>query len=184
MRRLPRAPAAIAALALCAAALLAPTRARAAEHEWHAGMSFGYSALFAPTDGNGFGGGLHLAYGVSDMFNLLADVDAIAYTDAKWAVVSGGLGAASGSDVLQRVPWIGAEVGPAGIISTDPHCGLATLEPCHAFRLSIAAPFGVDYKINRSFAVGASGRVQVLLLGDSPWLTIGAFARAEYTWGF
>ena len=184
MRRLPCAPAAIAALAVGAAALLAPARAAAFEHQWHAGLDFGYAALFGPQTANGFGGGLHLAYGLTDMFNLLADVDATAHPSAQWTVVSGGLGAAYVFDVLQWVPWVGAEFGPAGIVSTDPKCGLATLEPCSAFRLNLALPFGVDYQINRSWAVGIGGRFQVLLLGDSPWETLGVFARAEYTWGF
>ena len=134
---------------------------------------------------SGFGGGLHLAYGISDTFNLLAEVDATAHPSAQWTVVSGGFGAAYVFDVLQWVPWVGAEIGPAGIVSTDPKCGLATLEPCSAFRFNIAAPFGVDYQISRSFAVGVGGRFQVLLLGPTqPWMTLGAFARAEYTWGY
>lgn len=179
MRRLP------CALALGAAALLAPARAAAFEHQWHFGGSFGYAALFAPTKDNGFGGGLHLAYGINDTFNLLADVDATAHPYAQWTVVSGGFGAAYVVDVLQWVPWVGAEVGPAAIVSTDPKCGLATLEPCAAFRINLALPFGVDYQINRSFAVGVGGRFQVLLLGETqPWMTLGVFARAEYTWGY
>ena len=57
-------------------------------------------------------------------------------------------------------------------------------EPCKQLRLNLEIPFGVDYQISRSFSVGAAGRFQLLLLGGSPWMTLGAFARAEYTWGY
>jgi hypothetical protein len=180
MRRPPRP---LAALALGTAAILAPGRAAALEHEWHAGMSFGYSLFSGPTSANGFGGGLHLAYGLNDMFNLIADVDAAAHPQSQWTVVSGGVGAAYVVDVLRWVPWIGAEVGPAAAVSTDPACGLATLEPCTGLRLNLAIPFGLDYRVSRSFSVGAGGRFQMILLGDSPWTLLGVFARAEYTWG-
>lgn len=87
-------------------------------------------------------------------------------------------------DVLRWVPWAGAEVGPAALVSTDSKCGASTAEPCGAFRINLAIPFGLDYQITRSFSVGAMGRFQVLLLGPSPWMTIGAFARAQYIWGY
>jgi hypothetical protein len=172
------------AAALSVAALLAPRRAAAYEHQWHAGVSLGYAALFGATTSHGFGGGLHLAYGLNDSFNLLAEVSATAHPYAQWTVVSGGVGAAYVLDVLQWVPWVGAVIGPGGLVSTDKQCGVAIAEPCAAFRLNIAIPFGVDYQISRSFTIGVGGRFQVLLLGSSPWETLGAFARAEYTWGY
>jgi hypothetical protein len=98
--------------------------------------------------------------------------------------VSGGFGAAYTLDVAQFVPWAGLEVGPAGLISTDPKCGLAVAEPCTAFRFNVAIPFGIDYQVSRSFNVGLGGRFQLLLLGSTPWETLGVFARAEYVWGY
>jgi hypothetical protein len=183
MRRL-RLLAALPALALGAAALLASRQAAAFERQWHAGASFGYAALFGANTSHGFGGGLHLAYGVNDMVNLLADIDATAHPYAQWTVVSGGLGAAYVFDVARFVPWGGVEVGPAGLVSTDPKCGMAVAEPCTAFRFNVAVPFGIDYAVNRSFNVGLGGRFQVLLLGYTPWETLGVFARAEYVWGY
>ena len=38
--------------------------------------------------------------------------------------------------------------------------------------------------VSRRFSVGVAGRFQLLLLGESPWMLLGAFARAEYVWGF
>jgi hypothetical protein len=172
------------ALALGAAALLSPGRAAAYEHQWHAGASFGYAALFGDTTSHGFGGGLHLTYGVNDTVNLLAEIDATTHFSPRFTVVSGGLGAAYVFDVLQWVPWAGAEIGPAGLLSTDPTCGMTGAAPCKAFRFDVAVPFGLDYQISRSFTVGVGGRFQLLLLGPTPWETLGVFARAEYVWGY
>src|SRR4051812_38559648 len=83
-----------ARLTLGAALLLSPGRAAAFEHQWHAGASFGYASLFGADAPHGFGGGLHLAYGVNDTVNLLAEIDATAHPGAKYTVVSGGLGGA------------------------------------------------------------------------------------------
>ncbi len=175
---------ALPALAVGAAGLLSPGRAAAYEHQWHAGGSFGYDALFGDSTSHGFGGGFHLAYGVNDSINLIAEIDATAHPLARWTVVSGAIGAAYVLDVLQWVPWAGAEVGPAGLVSLDPKCGLAIAEPCATFRVNLAIPFGLDYQVSRSFSVGVAGRFQLLLLGSTPWETIGAFARAEYVWGY
>ncbi len=181
--RLHRPLAALVGLAMSAAGLLAPGRAAADEHEWHAGLGFGYASLSGATNSNGFGGGLHLAYGLDDTWNLIGDVDATAHPSSQWTVVSGGIGAAYVIDVLRWVPWIGAELGPAAVVSTDPQCGLASLEPCASFRLGLAIPFGLDYRISKSFSVGAGGRFEMLVLGPTPWTLLGVFARAEYTWG-
>jgi hypothetical protein len=174
----------LAALAAGTGALLWPGHAGAYERQWQVGASFGYAALLGGTTSNGFGGGLSLAYGLNDSFNLLVDLDATAHPSSQWTVVSGGVGAAYVLDVLRWVPWAGAEVGPAALVSTDSKCGASTTEPCGAFRINLAIPFGLDYQITRSFSVGAMGRFQVLLLGPSPWMTIGAFARAQYIWGY
>jgi hypothetical protein len=180
----PRSLAALPAMALGAAALLAPARAEAYEHQWHAGVSLGYAALFGATTSHGFGGGMHLAYGVNDWLNLMAEINATAHPYAQWTVVSGAFGASYVFDVLQWVPWVGAAFGPAGLVSTDKQCGIAVAEPCTAFRLNLEIPFGLDYQVSRSFNVGVTGRFQLLLLGSTPWTTLGAFARAEYTWGY
>lgn len=175
------------AAALCAAAaLLSPERAGAYERQWHAGVSLGYAALFGDTTSNGFGGGLHLAYGISDSFNLMADLYTTAHPSTDWTLTSLGLGAAYVLDVLQWVPWAGVEVGPAVLGSTDKGCGASGPEPCAAPRFDVAIPFGLDYRISRSFTVGVTGHFQVLVPGplNPPWMTLGAFARAEYVWGY
>jgi hypothetical protein len=160
------------------------SRAEAYDKQFHFGASFGYAALFGDQTSNGFGGGLHFAYGVNDYINLMAEVDVTAHPSPRWTVISSGFGAAYVLDVLRWVPWIGLEVGPAGIVSFDPQCGAPTTEPCTGFRIAGAIPFGLDFQVTRSFAVGIEGRFQLLLLGSSPWETMGGFAKAEYTWGY
>jgi hypothetical protein len=164
--------------------LTAERSAHAFEKQFHLGASFGYAGLFGDTFANGFGGGVHFAYGVNDYINLMAEVDATAHPSSQYTVVTSGFGASYVLDVLRWVPWAGLEVGPAALVSFDPKCGAATTEPCAGFRLNGAIPFGLDYQVSRSFAVGVMGRFQILLLGGAPQETLGAFARAEYTWGY
>jgi hypothetical protein len=183
MLRLRRLLAALPALALGAAVLVAPGRAGAAEHTWGAGLSFGYAALFGDSTWHGFGGGAHLSYGLNDTFRLLAEIDATEHPSPRLTVASGAVGAVYVLDVLEWVPWAGAEIGPAALVSHDAACGMALAEPCAALRLDLAIPFGLDYRVSPRFNVGLGGRFQMLMLGYSPWTTIGVFARAEYVWG-
>lgn len=175
---------ALPALGLGLAALCASGSAAAYEKQWHVGADFGYAALLGATTSHGFGGGLHLGYGITDYLNLIAEVNTTWHPYAQWTVLTGTVGAAYVVDVLQWVPYVGATIGPGGLLSSDKQCGLAIEEPCHAFRLAIDIPFGLDYQVSRSFTVGVAGRFQLLLLGHSPWETLGAFARAEYVWGY
>jgi hypothetical protein len=176
--------ASLAAALVGAAALVEARPAAAYERQFRLGASFGYAALLGADTSHGFGGGLHFAYGINDYLNFIAEVDATAHPSAEWSVVSGAVGVAYVIDVLRWVPWVGIEGGPAGLVSLDPHCGLAIAEPCKTFRLEGAIPFGLDYQVSRSFTVGVGGRFQILLLGSTPWETLGVFARAEYVWGY
>jgi hypothetical protein len=166
-----------------AAALLAAAPAAAYEHQWRAGVDFGYAALFDPTS-HGYGGGLHLRYGLTDTFDLMAQADVSAHPYRQWLIAGGGVGAAYVVDVLRWVPYVGVIAGGAGVFSTDPACGLSIAEPCRSFRINLEIPFGLEYQVSRRFSVGVAGRFQLLLLGESPWTLLGAFARAEYVWGF
>ena len=165
-------------------ALLAPATARAGEHPWHLGGSLGYSSLFGGPSAQGFGGGVHAAYGLNDMFNLMGTVDVTAHPTGPWLIWSGAVGATYVVDVLEWVPYVGALAGGAALIAMDPKCGASIAEPCRAFRLDLEVPFGLDYQVSRRFSVGLAGRLRVLLLGDNPWMTLGVFARAEATWGY
>jgi hypothetical protein len=193
------------AAAFAATALLAPSRSEAFEHQWHVGGSFGYAALMgAQQTRHGFGAGLHLTYGLTDALNLMAEVNVSGHlgrvgeapVDAKGKptgpvvpvpgvlLASGAVGVGYVFDVLQWVPYVGALAGAADVIDRSGLCG-APSAPCHSARLNLEVPFGLDYSISRSFAVGVGGRYQ-LLIGGSNGLEHGltGLLRAEYVWGY
>lgn len=164
-------------------ALLAPLEAAAAEHQWHLGADLGAVELFSPGS-MGIGGGVHVKYGINDALNLVAQADVSAHPYRQWVVAGGGVGVDYVIDVLRWVPYVGALVGAAGVLSTDGMCGASIVVPCASARLNLQVPFGLDYKVSRNFSVGLAGRVQLLVGGASVWTLVGGFARAEYVWGF
>jgi hypothetical protein len=172
---------------LALGALLATTAvagaASAQERLWHLGGSLGFAHLWGGPTSPGFGGGVHGAYGLNDLFNLVAAFDVSAHPSSRWTVLSGGVGATYLMDIGTVVPYGGAMIGPAGLVSVNPNCGASTAEPCRAFRLNLEVPFGIDYVVTKRLSVGAGGRLQVLLLGAHPWLSLGIVARAEVVWG-
>jgi hypothetical protein len=192
LRSRPKQPYA-AATAACTAALVAlllPSPAAAYERQWRAGGSFGYTALLTQdADFHGYGGGVHLDYGLNDALNLMVRADVFTYPEAKVWLPSGGAGIGYVIDVLDWVPYLGALAGVADVASTASACdqepsGDSTPPPCHALKLALHVPFGIDYLVTKNFAVGAAGRYQLLLLNGSPSHTIGAFLKAEYVWSF
>ena len=71
-------PLAAAAFALCA--VLSPAPAAAYERQWHAGLGLGYGLLTDDPVSHGFGGGLHLTYGLTDAFNAMIEIDVTGHT--------------------------------------------------------------------------------------------------------
>src|SRR5882724_3495526 len=79
------------AVAASAFALVVAARPGAAwgfERQWHAGIDAGYARLFGQSASSGFGGGAHLAYGLSDMFNALVELDASRHPSASTTIYS------------------------------------------------------------------------------------------------
>jgi hypothetical protein len=175
-----------AALLACAAAFSLSSRdAQAFERQWHVGASAGYSPYINPAGVtlHGFGGGLHLTYGVSDTINflVLADVSVHPATTHERKPVDGillgggSIGLGYVFDILQVVPYVGAAVG--GYYAVDP------VTP--GGRLAVTVPFGLDYQLSRSFAVGLAGEYKLLFLDPAGvGQRFGAFLRAEYIWGY
>src|SRR5262245_38517378 len=105
----------LALLAACATAILlaSPRPALAFERQWHVGPSAGYSPYIDPAGVtlHGFGGGLHLTYGVSDTINAIAIADVTVHpatSDTDGLILGGGsLGLAYVFDILQIVPYVG-----------------------------------------------------------------------------
>ncbi len=180
-----RRPPLLTALAAAAIAISTPGAAAAFERQWHAGAGFGYSMLAtAAGTAHGFGGAAHLTYGLNDTWNAMAQVDFTRQPSGDLAVAGGALGIGYVLDVLRWVPYAGAMAGGYDVWTTGATCSAAPTLPCHSARLGLSVPVGLDYQLNRSFAVGVQGRYQLLLLGDAPAHMITAFARAEYVWGF
>jgi hypothetical protein len=175
--------------AFATAVLLAsPGPALAFERQWHVGASAGYSPYINPAGVtlHGFGGGLHLTYGLSDTINVLALADVTVHpaTDGPepgldpvdGLILGGGsLGFAYVFDILQIVPYVGGTIG--GYYAETPAAS--------GGRLALTLPFGLDYQLSRSFALGVAGEYKLLFLdpaGVGQRFTV--FLRAEYIWGF
>jgi hypothetical protein len=174
-----------AAVAAALAALLAPSRADAFERQWHAGASFGYALLADPGSYPGFGGRLHLAYGLTDTLNALVEFDMASHPGGDLMALGGSAGVAYVVDILQWVPYLGMEVGGYDFLLAGT-CGGAGEPSCSRGKLGGGIPFGIDYLITRSFALGAAGKYTFLLPGEDAtfgnYLTV--YARAEFIWGY
>jgi hypothetical protein len=168
---------------LAAFASLLPARAAAFERQWHAGVDLGYAVLIGQRVNHGLGGGIHLTYGLTDTFNLLGELNVSVHPSGRALLTGGGVGVGYVIDVLQWVPYVGVMAGFYDLASFAGSCGTEDAVPCHSGRLNLEVPFGLDYTVSRSFAVGVAGRYQ-LLLATSPVHAIGAFARVEYIWGY
>jgi hypothetical protein len=169
---------ACAALVL-AAALLTSRSASAYEHQWRAGASFGYMGGWNGL-GQGAGGGLDVGYGVRDWLEVTAALDLSGFVSSRLLVPSGTVGLRFVFDVVQVVPYVGVQVGGAGVIAVGGGCSAA----CSLGKLDLELPLGADYQVSRSFTIGAGARLQVLLLDGSAIPMLGAFAKAQYAWGY
>jgi hypothetical protein len=164
-------------VALAAPWLLWSQRAQAFERQWHAGLDAGFAELARIDKSAGIGGGGHLAYGLSDAFNALFEVDVTRQFDAHTTVASAAVGAAYTLDVTRLVPYGGVLIGGYHLFADLP-----------ANALGVQGALGLDYGISRSWAVGLQVRFHKSLWtwSDAPggFSYTTAFVRAEYVWGF
>lgn len=187
MRRLMRRlRALLPCLAVLAAALFAPAQAGAFERQWHSGVGVGYSYFSSGEESlHGVAGGLHLTYGLTDAWNAMASIDAGYHPSGGALVFGGALGVGYVVDVLQVVPYVGVLAGPYDVWRVKGACDVANAPLCHSVRLDLSIPFGLDYTVTRSVAVGIGGRYHLLFFGPNPVdQMVTAFARAEITWGY
>lgn len=168
------------------------TPAAAFERQHHLGVDGGLtllSAADAPSLGVSGGGGVHYTYGFSDAFNVVAEVS---FTAIPWGTVlhgektphtlpgtisTAGVGAVYVLDVLRWVPYGGALLGAAAL-------GGGNLDATQVLPDGQIA-LGLDYAINRSWAVGGAFRQHFFLtkMDTYPSYTT-LFLRAEYVWGW
>lgn len=173
------------ALAAGSFALLFAARVEAFERQWRLGAGVGLAGL---TEHEGaFSSpafGLHGAYGVSDLFDVLGEVVVSSHSlverDRTW-VSSMSAGLAYKLDVVEWVPYFGVLAGyyrftgPRPVASPD--------------QAGAGLVLGLDYALQRDLGLGAQLRYHGFMddlpgsvLGDGPYFT--TLLRAEYRWGY
>ncbi len=172
-------PGRLLSAAVLAIAALAPSKADAYENQWHAGADAGYLGGWNGI-GHGAALGIDLGYGVRDWLDVTGSLDVSYHPEQGLMVPTGTAGVRFVFDVLQVVPYVGAQVGAAGVIGVGSGCTAG----CSVARLDLALPFGADYQVSRSVTIGAAGRFQMLVLSGSATPMLGAFAKVQYVWGY
>ena len=169
-----------------------PREARAIERQHHIGLDPTLAMLKIDdksTVSVGAGLGLHYTYGINDQFNFMAEmnVSRVAANQqqdeptsphsrpADVGYASAGVGYVI--DVLRFVPYFGLLLG--GYRLSGGTLDSALLLP----GVELAA--GLDYQLNRQWAVGLAGREHLLFtkLSTYPSYTT-VLLRFEYMWGF
>jgi hypothetical protein len=183
-----RSSVATVALAAVLVGLTSSAPARAFEREWPRGAGAGVAALTTQGGNPGLEAGAHLAYGLSDVFDLrldgryawlplrleatythppLAEMRTFAWVDASLAYKV---------DVLRAVPWLAGGVGYFHAFEAPlPEQSLWSND-VHLF-----GAVGLDYALTREVGLGGTARYGLLLGGSADF---GAQAYVEYRWGF
>lgn len=161
--------------------LASPATAQAFERQWHAGLDAGLAGVsWNDQVHSGLGGGLHLAYGLTDSYNLLVELGASShsiYADRPaLGIAHGAAGMAYTLDVIRWVPYMGLLVGGYRFSGAE-------LEQAD-YRLGFQAALGLDYRPSRSWAVGIQLRYHTF--SDDPLTThyMTSFGRFELLWGW
>jgi hypothetical protein len=180
----------LAAAACFSAIFASPIVARAFERQHHVGVDLGLSML--SIDGKssldlGGGVGAHYTYGLTDQFNFVVEgsYSRVALSESSpgsphtlpTGVSHLGVGVMYVLDVLQWVPYFGLVGG--GYLLSGGTLDNPKLLP------GIELGLGLDYQLNRSFAVGVAGRQTLLITEMSTYPSFtNVFARCEYIWGW
>ncbi len=167
------------------------SEALAYERQWHLGMDFGYAiAGFPEATVGGYGGGLHLAYGLTDVLNirLHGDVTVFDLPDPATSalIYNGALGVEYVVDIMRWVPTLGVLVGPVYVARQDAEAadGEVTEYP-DRWLVGVEIPLSLGYQLSRTFTIGVEGRYRLLPFGaeDSPTHNLLALGRLEVVWG-
>jgi hypothetical protein len=181
-----------AAAALLAALLALVRPAGAVERENAIGIDAGGAILVVAQKHSqdvGASAGLHYTYGLSDAFNLVADAgwslvalnegltDPTTPRNRPTNVTHADVGLAYVLDVLRWVPWGALEIGGYALDG-------GTLDSVKVLP-GAAVAVGLDYRLNRSWSVGGSGREHLLFTDMSTYPSfLQLLARVEYVWGW
>jgi len=175
-----------------AAAVFAPASAHAIERQHHLGLAPALGILSIDgksTASIGGGGALHYAYGLSDQWNLTVEASSVVVAaDQKQdsqstprnrpaTVDHGAVGIAYVIDILRWVPYVGVSGGVYRLAG-------GTLESS-LFLPGVSLGAGLDYQLNRQWAVGVAGRQHFMVskMDTYPSYTT-LLLRFEYMWGY
>jgi hypothetical protein len=167
--------------------------ARALEREHHVGLDAGLSMLKIDDKSTmsvccGLGG--HYVYGLSDVFNFMAEgaFSAVSFKEQivetektphtrPTTVSHVSAGVAYVLDVLTYVPYAGILVGGYAL-------GGGTLDKT-LYLPGAEVALGLDYKLSRKWTVGLAGRQTIFLAKTSTYPSYtNVFVRFEYVWGW
>jgi hypothetical protein len=162
----------LVATAFATSALAFAPAAESFERQWHVGADVGTATMFRDGGSTGMAVGGHLAYGLSDAFNAMLEVDASHHLALARNVYSASLGAAYTIDITRWVPYVGALVGGYRMYGSSGR---------DSFGVQFAA--GMDYQMARNWAAGLQFRLHEILTGETSTYTT-TFVRIEYLWGF
>lgn len=192
-------------LAVLGASSSVATTASAYERQYKLGLGLGIETLKLSSDttlhGSAPGLQADVSYGVSDMFNVFAEVGATApkmtrdaysvraakegdpatqvpetAVDGRFTMFTGHVGAAYTLDVLRWVPYAGLGVGATHIRHAE--AGAAQT------RLSTVIALGLDYAWSRELQLGAAVRLVAAPGTKESWTSYQGFLRVGYTWGW
>jgi hypothetical protein len=174
------------------AALFVANSAHAIERQHHLGigpMAGILSIHGKSTTSAGFGGGIQYAYGLTDQWNLTVEASSVVVAanqkqdlptsphNRPATVDNGAVGVGYVIDILRWVPYIGASGGLYRLAGGTMNGSL--------FLPGVSAGAGLDYQLNRQFAVGVAAREHFMLgkLDTYPSYTT-VLLHLEYMWGY
>ncbi len=183
---------ALASVTVASVLCATPREASAIERQHHIGLDPSLSMLKVDdksTMSVGFGLGLHYTYGINDQFNFMAEMNvsrvaANQQQDDRTSphtrpsdVAHASAGVGYVIDVLRFVPYFGVLLG--GYRLSGGTLDSALVLP------GAALTVGLDYQLNRSWAVGLAGQQHLLFTKASTYPSYTTvLLRFEYMWGF
>lgn len=164
------------ALFVLLGATLSPREASAFERQWHLGAA---ASFVAPNQSraNGYGAGLYASYGMSDVFDVRAELRSSFHEKlgdrGAFSLHTGALGLCYKLDILEWIPYLGVRAGyfeqAGGLGGWDRRGGF------------VGGFAGVDHAFSRSWAAGVEVATDQLL---AEGLLSAASFRVEYRWGY
>jgi hypothetical protein len=175
----------VAAVVVAVGTLLGAKTAAAYEEQWHVGGGIGAGKFIGSDIGTSPMLGAHVAYDVSDMFDLRLELGAAEHRvveSERTRHYSAAAGVVYKLDVLEWVPYVGI-LGAVHAFSGGPW-------PSHLKQreLGLSLPLGLDYTLSRTFGVGVQigyhGFQSDPLggVGDAPYFTALVRAEARLGW--